>query len=425
MKMMEETFQTAWQAIGGESLQQPLWLKNSLQHYEWGTFDVLPWLLGITNPQQQSQAEVWVGAHPKAPSEVIFPEGSVMLDKLISSQPHAVLGSRSIARFGPKLPFLFKILSARKALSIQAHPDLAQAQIGFDHEEAIGIPITSPERNYQDANHKPELLYALTPFHGLIGFRPIDEIVHLLKLAGEQQLLLWAELLQKEKESALASFYSWLLLLSPKEVTHLLSAIAPSLQFNPEPAFTEIQRLAQEFPGDSGIFAPLVLNLVSLVPGEAIFIPVRTPHAYLRGTGVEVMACSDNVLRAGLTQKHIASDELLDTVIFKSMQPEIIRPPVIGMEQRFSVPVDDFELSIVRLQQGNHFSVGTSADAEVLYCLKGEISLTNELGESWLLTPATSVLLPAASTGWQLSGHGKIARVRISPVLVRFPEKNS
>lgn len=206
MKMKEETFQAVWQAIGSESLQQPLWLKNSLQHYEWGTTDVLPWLLGIANPEQQPQAEVWVGAHPKAPSEVIFPEGSVMLDKLIDSQPHAVLGAHSITRFGPKLPFLFKILSARKALSIQVHPDLAQAQAGFAHEEAVGIPITAPERNYPDANHKPELLYALTPFYGLIGFRPIDEIVRLLTLAGEQQLLQWAEHLQKGRESALVPF---------------------------------------------------------------------------------------------------------------------------------------------------------------------------------------------------------------------------
>ena len=418
MKMKEETFQAAWQAIGSESLQQPLWLKNSLQHYEWGTTDVLPWLLGIANPEQQPQAEVWVGAHPKAPSEVIFPEGSVMLDKLIDSQPHAVLGAHSITRFGPKLPFLFKILSARKALSIQVHPDLAQAQAGFAHEEAVGIPITAPERNYPDANHKPELLYALTPFYGLIGFRPIDEIVRLLTLAGEQQLLQWAEHLQKGRESALVPFYRWLLLLSHKEVTHLLSAISPSLQFNPEPTFTEIQRLAHEYPADSGVLAPLVLNLVSLVPGEAIFIPARTPHAYLRGTGIEVMACSDNVLRAGLTPKHISPGELLNTVIFQSMQPEIIRPAVVGMEQRFSVPVDDFELSIVRLQQGDHFPAGMSADAELLYCLKGEVSLTNELGESWLLAPATSVLLPAASTGWQLSGYGKIARVRIRPSLM-------
>ena len=123
MKMMEETFQAAWQAIGGEALQQPLWLINSLQPYDWGTTDVLPWLLGIDNPQQQPQAEVWVGAHPKAPSQVVFPDAQFSLEQLIDGQPHAILGARAIQRFGPKLPFLFKILSAKKALSIQVHPD--------------------------------------------------------------------------------------------------------------------------------------------------------------------------------------------------------------------------------------------------------------------------------------------------------------
>ena len=423
MKMMEETFQAAWQAIGGEMLQQPLWLINSLQPYDWGTTDVLPWLLGIDNPQQQPQAEVWVGAHPKAPSQVVFPDAQFSLEQLIDGQPHAILGARAIQRFGPKLPFLFKILSAKKALSIQVHPNLAQAQAGFAHENAIGIPLTAAERNYHDANHKPELLYALTPFVGLVGFRPIPEIVRLLLLVGEHQLLTWAKRLQKEGETALAAFYSWLLLLSGKELEHLLSAAGPSLQFQHEPAFAEVQRLAQEHPGDSGILSPLVLNLVSLVPGEAMFIPAGTPHAYLRGTGVEVMASSDNVLRAGLTQKHIAPDELLSTVIFRSMTPDIMRQPankqsVNKIEQRFPVPVDDFELSILRLQSGDTFPVGLLPEVELLYCLKGHITLTNAQGEPWTLTPAASVLLPAASQGWQLCGHGKIARVRIGPSLM-------
>ena len=418
MKMMEETFQAVWQAIGGEALQHPLWLNNSLQHYDWGTTDVLPWLLGIENPQQLPQAEVWVGAHPKSPSQVVFPDGNIPLDLLIDGQPHAILGARSIQRFGPKLPFLFKILSAKKALSIQVHPDLAQAQRGFEHEDAIGIPLTAPERNYQDANHKPELMYALTPFVGLVGFRPIPDMVRLLTLLGEQQLLLWAKRLQVEGEAALAPFYGWLLRLPHKEIEHLLSAIGPSLQFQHEPAFAEIQRLAQEHPGDSGILAPLVLNLVSLVPGEAIFIPARTPHAYLRGTGIEVMACSDNVLRAGLTKKHIAPDELLATVVFRCMKPEIMRQPTNKIEQRFPVPAEDFEFSILRLQSGSTFPIGFLPEVELLYCLKGNITLTNAQGEPWILTPAMSVILPAASQCWQLTGHGKVARVRIGPSLM-------
>jgi mannose-6-phosphate isomerase len=418
MQMIEETFQAVWQAIGGEALQSPLWLDNSLQNYDWGTTDVLPWLLGIDNPQQLPQAEVWVGAHPKSPSQVIFPDGNIPLDQLIHSQPHAILGARSIQRFGPKLPFLFKILSAKKALSIQVHPDLAQAKIGFEHENSIGIPLTAPERNYQDANHKPELLYALTPFVGLVGFKPIHDIVHLLTLLGEQQLLLWAKRLQLENEAALAPFYSWLLRLSHKEVSRLLSAISPSLQFHHEPAFAEIQRLVQEHASDSGILAPLVLNLVSLVPGDAIFIPARTPHAYLRGTGIEVMACSDNVLRAGLTKKHIAPDELLATVIFRSMTPDIMHQLSNKIEQRFPVSVDDFEFSILQLQSDQTFPIGFLPEVELLYCLKGNVTLMNAQGESWVLTPAMSALLPAASQSWQLKGQGKIARVHIGPSLM-------
>lgn len=418
MKMMEETFQTVWQAISGDALQHPLWLKNSLQDYEWGTTDVLPWLLGIENTLQRPQAEIGVGAHPKLPSQVILPDGNIPLDRLIDGQPNAILGARSIQRFGPRLPFLLKILSARKALSIQVHPDLTQAKTGFAHEDALGIPLNSHERNYQDANHKPELIYALTPFKGLIGFKPIPNMVHLLTLLGEKQLLFWAKRLQKEGEAALSAFYGWLLQLSQKEVKQLLSAIGPSLQFNHEPAFTEIQRLTQEHNGDNGILAPLVLNLVSLIPGEAIFIPARTPHAYLRGTGIEVMACSDNVLRAGLTQKHIAPDALLATVIFRSMVPEIMRQSTNKIEQRFPVPVEDFDFSILRLHSGSSFPLGFLPETELLYCLKGNITLTNAQGEPWMLTPAMSVLLPAASQCWQLTGQGKIARVRIGPSLI-------
>jgi mannose-6-phosphate isomerase len=418
MKMREDTFQAAWQAIGGEALQQPLLLSNTLQNYDWGTTDVLPWLLGIENPQQQSQAEVWVGAHPKAPSQVVFQESNVPLDQLIRSQPHAILGARSIQRFGPNLPFLFKILSAKSALSIQVHPDRAQASAGFAHEETIGIPISAAERCYQDANHKPELIYALTPFVGLVGFRPVAEIVRLLTLLGEQQLSSWAKRLQKEGEAGLAPFYSWVLLLTPKEVSRLLSAVGPSLQFQHEPAFAEVQRLMQEYPGDSGVLAPLVLNLISLLPGEAMFIPACTPHAYLRGTGVEVMASSDNVLRAGLTKKHIATNELLATVRFHSMVPAIMRVSADQLEQRFPVPVDDFELSILRLKNGDCVPVGLFPEAELLYCLKGTLTLTNAQNEQFELTPARSLLLPAASQNWLLSGYGKLARVRIGPSLM-------
>ncbi len=400
--------------LSAQQLQRPMKLQNSMQPYAWGTTDVLPWLLGVANPSGQPQAEIWVGAHPKAPSWVTLPTGSVPLDRVIQAAPQLLLGKSVVAHFGHELPFLFKILSAGSPLSIQVHPNKQQAQLGFLREELAGIPLAAGYRNYKDPNHKPELISALTPFAAMVGFRPISEMINLLQLLGVKLFSNWVCELEAKGVEALEPFYQWMLELPADEVRRTLAAAMPSIKYHKHPAMLEMARLARAYPGDSGAFAPLLLNLVYLNPGESLFLPARTPHAYLRGTGVEVMACSDNVLRAGLTDKHMDKPELLATVEFTIMYPEVLRPEFVDIEQVIPVPVADFRLSFLRPDGHNPFRVGGQSEVELLYGLRGQMTLTAADGESWSLGPADALLIPASSDGYTLSGKGKLAWARVN-----------
>lgn len=413
-KVAEEPASGLLPGLSIQQLQRPLKLQNSVQPYAWGTTDVLPWLLGVANPTGQPQAEIWVGAHPKAPSWVNLPSGSVPLDRVIQAEPQLLLGSSVVAHFGHELPFLFKILSAGSPLSIQVHPNKLQAQQGFLREEQAGIPLAAGHRNYKDPNHKPELISALTPFAAMVGFRPIGEMINLLQLLGVKLFNSWILELEARGLEALEPFYQWVLELPADEVRRTLAAAAPSIKYHKQPALLEMARLARAYPGDSGAFAPLLLNLVYLNPGESLFLPARTPHAYLRGTGVEVMACSDNVLRAGLTDKHVDKPELLATVEFAIMYPQVLRPDYVGIEQEIPIPVADFRLSFLRPDGQHPFSVGGQGEIELLYGLRGQMTLTAADGETWSLGPADALLLPASSDGYTLSGKGKLAWARVN-----------
>ena len=239
-----------------QQLQRPLKLQNSVQPYAWGTTDVLPWLLGVANPTGQPQAEIWVGAHPKAPSWVNLPSGSVPLDRVIQAEPHLLLGPSVVAHFGHELPFLFKILSAGSPLSIQVHPNRLQAQQGFLREELAGIPLAAGHRNYKDPNHKPELISALTPFAAMVGFRPISEMIRLLQLLGVKLFNSWILELEARGLEALEPFYQWVLELPADEVRRTLAAAAPSIKYHKQPALLEMARLARLIPATAVLLRP-------------------------------------------------------------------------------------------------------------------------------------------------------------------------
>ncbi|TNI61955.1 mannose-6-phosphate isomerase, class I [Aeromonas media] len=394
--------------MSSRDLPSFLLMQNPIQGYDWGSHDALTTLFGIPNPAGKPQAELWMGAHPNGCSEVTLAGNVQRLSTLIERAPAAVLGDATVARFG-SLPFLFKVLCAEKALSIQVHPSKAQAEAGFAKEEAAGIDPKAANRNYKDPNHKPELVFALTPYQAMNGFRAIPAILALFDRMGLPALAELTEALrQSQDEAGLQHFFHQLLVLEGTRKDEALAGLlAYAAQHQDEETFALITSLAAQYPGDVGLFSPLLLNVVTLQPGQAMYLDACTPHAYVRGTGLEIMANSDNVLRAGLTPKYIDVAELLDCTrcLPKPDDQILLAPHLDGAVQHFEVPVPDFTFSVY--PAGEH--VLTTASAEILFAIDGTVTL--QQGEQSLrLEKGQSAFVPAATGHYRLLAEGRVAR---------------
>lgn len=343
-------------------------LENVMRPYAWGSTTAIAGLLG-RRPSGRPEAELWIGAHPDSPSTARTPDGvSTPLNALIAQDPDHYLGSASVAEFGPRLPFLTKILAAAQPLSLQVHPSLEQARAGFARENAEGIAPDAAERNYRDDNHKPEMLFALTTFQALCGFKPVPDslavfqhVVSFLELAGLDVPGVLREVVKDlsadDEETALRSAFTRLInggkdvAAATEHVAATLRSGAPLNGFEAE--LTTALMLNGHYPGDPGVLISLLLNVVSLEPGEAIYLPAGNVHAYLTGLGVEVMAASDNVLRGGLTPKHIDVPELLRTIEFASLGvPKLEATETVLGQELYRPPFKEFQLQRIELRAG-------------------------------------------------------------------------
>ncbi|MFB7472761.1 mannose-6-phosphate isomerase, class I [Kitasatospora sp. NPDC056184] len=382
-------------------------LVNTVRPYAWGSVTALPELLG-QEPTGEPQAELWMGAHPGDPSRADRGDGQRRLDELIAADPEGELGAASVARFGPALPFLLKVLAPGIPISIQAHPSLDQARAGFAAENALGIPSDAPHRNYRDANHKPELICALGDFDGLCGFRRPAGAAALLAGLGVPALEPVIALLGAGEESeALSRALAAVLTLSGPEAAEAVRDTAEALDKaaaeDPAGPYAPYTRIARDFPGDVGLIAGLLLNHVRLRDGEALYLGAGVPHAYLHGVCVELQANSDNVLRAGLTPKHIDVPELLRVVEFASCSPEPLRPVAVDGtpgEELYPVPIDEFRLSRFVLD-GRERTVDGDAP-QILLCTAGAVRLTAADGAVLELARGESAFLPATGTATRL-----------------------
>ncbi|GAA2545903.1 MULTISPECIES: mannose-6-phosphate isomerase, class I [Streptomyces] len=378
-------------------------LDNTIRPYAWGSTTAIPRLLG-TEPTGEPQAEMWMGAHPGAPSRT--PRGT--LAEVIDAAPEKELGAASVAKFGPRLPFLLKLLAAGAPLSLQVHPDLDQAQEGYADEERRGIPVDAPHRNYKDANHKPELVCALTEFDGLCGFRDPLRAADLLDGLGVDSLKPYVDLLHAHPEdAALREVLTAILTADPDEMAHTVTEAAAACA-RLGGAYAPYADIAHHHPGDPGVIAAMLLNHVRLQPGEALFLGAGVPHAYLNGLGVEIMANSDNVLRCGLTPKHVDVPELLRIVRFEAGDPGVLRPEATpDGEEVYDTPIDEFRLSRYVLPAGGTAHDLTLSTPQILLCTAGSV----RAGEH-ALSPGTSVFVPAGEKA-EVSGTGTLFRATV------------
>ena len=393
-------------------------LKNTIQEYAWGSRTAIPELLGQPVPAEKPQAELWMGAHPKAPSQVLSDGIWRSLPEVIQENPAETLGQEVAARFSNKLPFLFKVLAAARPLSIQAHPNKEQAEQGFARENELGVPLDAPQRNYRDDNHKPEIICALTPFWALNGFRKIEETLSLLeeaRIPGLVEIVLF--LRSHPNRDGLKKFFNHLMTTDSGKQGKIVEQTVnyAEKRTHEEPVWTWMIKLNEEYPGDMGVLSPIFLNLIRLEPQQAMYLPAGELHGYLEGAGIELMANSDNVLRGGLTPKHIDVQELLTVLNFTDGDLNILGPENLAFgEAIYSTEAEEFVLSVMRLNKGAPFSSPRNRSVEIMICTEGEVSVTDlSAGDITRLTRGISIIVPAAVEQYRIEGEATLYKATV------------
>jgi mannose-6-phosphate isomerase len=375
-------------------------LDNPIRGYSWGSRTAIAALQGRPVPTEQPEAELWMGAHPDSPSAV----GGVPLTARIAGDPAGVLGAGTVARFGERLPFLLKVLAPEAPLSLQAHPTNEQAAAGFAAEEAAGRPPDASDRNYKDAHHKPELLVAVEPFEALCGFREPSVTATLLAGLDVAELAPTVAVLRgPDPDAALREAVTGLMGLGDAERKLLVESVVAAARARS--GYELAVALGERYPGDIGVVVALLLNHVHLRPGEAVWMPAGNLHAYLRGTGVEIMAGSDNVLRGGLTPKHVDVPELLRVLRFEVLADPVVRPREVAPGLvTWPAPIDDFALYRADPDGGEIVLPGHGP--RIVLCLRGEVRVDDGAGE--LALTGGQAAFGAAGRTATVAGSGEV-----------------
>jgi mannose-6-phosphate isomerase len=394
-------------------------LENRIHEYSWGSNSFIPELLGELSPAKRPMAEMWMGTHPGGPSMAVYKNERVLLEKLIGENPSGILGDSIARKFSNKLPFLFKVIAMARPLSMQAHPNREQAKAGFLRENMGKKPMDRGDRNYRDDNHKPELICALRPLWALKGFRDAEKIIDIIERLGVDAELPAAEILRKQPGAeGLKGFFIALMDIERDRRQNLLGGIAAKIEDSglSIPEYEWIRSLSREYPGDMGVISPLFLNLVRLRPTEAMYIHPGELHSYLEGAGLELMANSDNVIRGGLTYKHIDPPELISILDFNPRIPDILTPEGIdGPEKFYPVSAEEFMLSVISLRgKGETYESRGSRGAEIMICTDGDARVT-DIGHDEILEfrRGMSIFIPASVERYLIRGETIIYRASV------------
>jgi mannose-6-phosphate isomerase len=384
-------------------------LTGVIRPYAWGSRTSIAQLQGRPGPTDEPEAELWLGAHPDDPATVDRPDGPVSLATLIAGDPAGQLGADVATEFGPRLPYLMKVLAAETPLSLQAHPDAGYANQAYARQQAD----PSAPKNYTDAYHKPEMLVALTPFEALCGFRSPAKSAAALEAFGLPALApIVAALHDGDLRTAVRELLTW----PDADRKPLIEAVLAAAKASPSADAELAAGLAGHYPGDPGVLVALLLNHVRLEPGQAIWMPAGNLHAYLRGTGVELMAASDNVLRGGLTPKRVDVEELLRVLVFEVLDDPILpATPVAPGVQTWAVPVRDFVLYAVDLDGSRPPTEVPAEGARIVVVVSGDVFVGESVDGTPVDVPAGNAAYAPASAGRiKLAGMGKafVAAVR-------------
>ncbi len=393
-------------------------LENTVQNYEWGSYTAIPELLCKTSPHHLPQAELWMGAHPKSPSNVIINHAKYSLSNLIEKDPVDILGEETYRKFGSDLPYLLKVLAAEKPLSIQVHPNEKQAIAGFNREYYEQKPINSPKRNYKDKNNKIECMCALTPLWGLSGFRKVDEMQSLINMVCPTVLSeSFKTFLQEPNTTGLEKFLRYLSSLPKKDIKLAVSQSLAKAKFLKQNStiFEWVCRLADIYPNEISVFAPVLLNLVKLKPGQAILISQGVPHTYIKGVGIEIMANSDNILRAGLTNKHTNILEFLNVTEFVHQPVFFVETEKIrSCETLYKTGTIEFMLSTIDVVKNRFYTSPKIRSVEILFCTSGKGTIIDRFSNLVIkLKKGDSFLVTSPVEQYEIHGEAKVFKASV------------
>jgi mannose-6-phosphate isomerase len=396
-------------------------LDCTVMPYAWGSRTAIAELTGRPSPSAGPEAELWMGAHPSAPSRLSRPArpsaaARSLADVIAESATHE-LGTEVAASFGPRLPFLLKVLAAAQPLSLQAHPNEAQARQGFEDEDRRGIARDAPTRSYRDGSHKPELLCALVPVEALCGFRRAADTVRLFDdLAVPELEPLLGPLRGSCDSRGLAAVFGMLMTLADDEGARIVRATVAACAARSRAGSSFAReygwavRLAALYPGDVGVVSALLLNLVHLQPEEALYLGAGNLHAYLEGVGVEIMASSDNVLRGGLTKKHVDVPELMRVLDFADGPAAVVRARAVDeFERVWDTPAREFRLSAIDVMAAAAPVARDVRGPEILLCTKGSVVVAPQDGSPEVaLVGGASAFVPGSTGRYDLRTAGNV-----------------
>ncbi len=380
-------------------------LHNGVKHYDWGSIDAIPHFIGAPEADDPV-AEMWIGTHPLSPSAAVDADGNEV----------------PLTEVAGELPFMVKFLAAERPLSLQVHPSRSQAEIGFAREEEVGVPLDSPERVYKDQNHKPEMVYALTTFDSLIGFRPTAEILRVLGPLNTPLSQRLADDLRADPGFAsIVRRIEWLLTesIDPDEVRSIVDACRrlSALSMDIKRAYQTAVEIAEYYPEDIGVVISLMLNRMTLQPGEAAYLETGVIHAHLKGLCLEVMATSDNVLRAGLTTKHIDTAGLVACLASGMARVARVTPDFVDYDTEvFSPSGGGFALAVTQISAAAPEGVElVRSEGSVLICTGGDVIVTTDAGEKVALARGESLYLAREDRGATVHGLGEVAQAYVPP----------